>query len=111
MLDEVFGKSFVYRRGAATVPITAILSSRQVEGQAERGVRDTWNGVAFVCQAADLVLDGSRVTPQRDDEVLEPIAGGYRAFTVLPLPDKRVFEPLDAEGFQIAVFAKETGTE
>ncbi len=106
-MEEQFGKTFLYRRGVLSVELQASLGAHEMEADPDHGIVDSWHGHKFVAAAADLVLGGRTITPQRGDRILEPLAFGlYDIYEVVPLPKAREYDPIDAENFQLAIYCQ-----
>lgn len=106
-MEEQFGKPFLYRRGVLTCEILASLGSHEIEADPDAGIVNAWHGHKFVTEAAGLILAGQTITPQRGDQILEPLAGNlFDIYEVVPLPKAKEYEPLDAEGFQVAIYTQ-----
>ncbi len=106
-MEEQFGKLFLYRRGVLTCEILASLGSHEIEADPDAGIVNAWHGHKFVTEAAGLILAGQTITPQRGDQILEPLAGNlFDIYEVVPLPKAKEYEPLDAEGFQVAIYTQ-----
>ena len=113
VLDEVFAKTFLYRRAGFAISITASLQAHDIEADEANGIMESWHGHNFTVIAAELVgPDGTPFRPGSGDEIAEQTtSGGYRVYEVLPPPNKRVYEPVDAEETKLLVYAKLKGEE
>ena len=90
-----------------TCEILASLGSHEIEADPDAGIVNAWHGHKFVTEAAGLILAGQTITPQRGDQILEPLAGNlFDIYEVVPLPKAKEYEPLDAEGFQVAIYTQ-----
>ena len=67
-------RSVVYRRGAANVTLAASLGSTNTEFQDASGMIEQYQSRDFIVQAADLVLGGVTVLPQRGDRITDGAA-------------------------------------
>jgi hypothetical protein len=112
VLDEVFAKTFIYRRAGFAIPLPASLQAHDIEADETSGIMDSWHGHNFTLRTADLVLpDGTPFRPESGDEIAEQTTWGCRVYEVLPPPNKRVYEPVDAEETKLLVYAKLKGEE
>ena len=116
-LRDTFGSPFTYRRGTATVEITAEMSPHEEEEGSNRenihsSWRLKWRGVRFTTRGARLVIDEALITPIKGDEILDYLESGSAiVYTVLPPKDKPAYERIDAEGYEYLIYAKQTGIE
>lgn len=83
------GVSITYRRGVQSVSLTAVpgstllrLSDQYGSVKVERTDRD------YCLNAADLVISGTAITPQRGDEIVEDDGDKIRTYKVLPYGDE-----------------------
>jgi hypothetical protein len=111
-LRDTFGSPYTYRRGTATVDITAEMVPHEEEETNDRGFHTSWRGVKFTTRGARLVLDEALITPTKGDEILQYLESGSAiVYTVLPPKDKPPYERIDGEGYEYLIYAKQTGTE
>jgi len=112
VLQSQFGESFALRRGSLTTTIIAEMSLHEEEETDDRNFRTAWRGVRFTVTASDYVIGSDLCTPAKGDEFVHHNADGTATvYTALPPKGKKTFEKLDADGYQLLVYAKETGTE
>jgi len=64
----------VYSRGAANVTLRAALGSTNTEFQDASGMIEQYQSRDFIVQAAELVLGGVAVLPQRGDRITDGAA-------------------------------------
>jgi hypothetical protein len=85
VLADHAGQTVVYARGDDEASLVGTLTSPSSQSEAARlgtAAGLDLSAVDLVIQAADLVLDGSPVTPQVGDAVTATIAGSAHLFTV-----------------------------
>lgn len=72
-LDTTFetsdGETVTYRRGSATVSVTAVFGAAPAAQQDLNGAVIAWQGVEFYIAAADLLLGGTAIKPEIGDEI------------------------------------------
>jgi len=78
----------------------------EVESE-ERGFKLTWRGVKFTATATELLLAGEQITPTKGDTI---VSQDGIVFTVLPPKDKPAYEQI-GDGYELTIYAKQTGTE
>jgi hypothetical protein len=111
-LKRLCGETVIYCRGALEVSIAATVERYEIAGDEQDGFRGSWEGYTFGLTAAALILTGlGTIVPAADDRILRGAASPRRVYVVSPPPDKRVSEPIDADGTEIFVFAKYVGLE
>jgi len=101
-MDDKFGRSIVYQRGASSATITATFSRSELVTETTEGTRLDHTDRDFIFPAASLVLAGVAVTPQKGDRVTV----GEEVFEVLPIDGKQCYRTSDPQGTMIRVFAK-----
>lgn len=75
-------RAVVLVRGAQSVGFNAALGLSKVELQEVSGVLEQYTARDFIVQAADLVLGGVRVLPQRGDRITLALAGANCTYEV-----------------------------
>ena len=110
-LKSSVGKSIVYRRGDNTVPLTATVGSSVFEQRDDTDtVINQWEGRDFLILPADLVLDGSTVTPERGDQIVETVGGESLTYEVMSPGDEPVFRYTGPHRKQLRIHTKQVGT-
>jgi hypothetical protein len=115
-IDEVFAKSFFYRRKSTghSIPITATLDTHKIEAGTIDGTEfwDSWHGHRFDLASAQLVDAGVVFVPTSGDEIAEPMdGGGFTVYTLTKPPNGRVYDPIDAEERRMLVFTQQIRVE
>ena len=83
-LKEHASREVVYERGAEQVAVQATLGRTLLKlDDGYGGVRMEWTDRDFLVQAADLVLAGNAVLPQRGDKVRDTVGSQVFVFEVL----------------------------
>jgi len=107
-LQENASEAVIYRRGSDSVPVQATLGSqllrstdRQGFTKMERTERD------FIIRAADLILSGQLVKPQRGDivDILDP-DGSTDRFEVVPYGQDAPYRFSDPHQLMFRIHAK-----
>lgn len=83
-LKEHASRQVVYQRGAQQVTVQATIGRTLMKLEdGYGGIRMEWTDRDFLIQAADLVLGGAVVTPERGDRVLETVDTSTSVFEVM----------------------------
>jgi hypothetical protein len=103
-LKSAAGVSITYARGdSQSDPITAVVSQHDYEVVDEKsGLMTSVTMYDWTIAAADLVLNGSPITPWKSDS----ITGSLGAFQVLPIGKRPCYEWLDTSGLLLTVHTK-----
>lgn len=101
------GLAVTYRRGEASVAITAVPAATRVEvsdgsGVAVRATRRDW-----LVRAADLVLDGETVGPEVGDRIEMAAGDGGAVFEVQRLAGEGHVQACDALGAVLRVHTRQ----
>ena len=92
----------VYSRGGQSIEIAAALGSTTFEVSDEYGVIEKWESRDFLIAAADLMLGGVTVTPQRGDRV----TAGVKVYEVLAPGKEHVYRPADPYRVTLRIHTK-----
>jgi hypothetical protein len=95
-------QTVTYRRGGRSVSIAATKGRTASPTDSQFGILDI-NECDWIITASLIVLGGSVVQPQRDDEIIE--ADGQR-WHVLPTEGEQVFRPADPQGTLLRIHTK-----
>lgn len=77
-------RSVVYRRGADEVTVQAVIGRTLFKlNDGYGGIRMEWSDRDFLIVAADLVLGGKQVYPERGDKILETAGAKTYTYEVL----------------------------
>lgn len=106
-LDEVFGATVTYTRGAASVDVVALACDRDYELVRGDGYVELFRCRDFLLTIADLVLGSAAAVPGRGDTITETLGGVARTYTVVSLGDRPACE-IQPGGQKYLVHAKET---
>jgi hypothetical protein len=60
----------------------------------------------YIVHAADLVLNGLEFVPRSGDRIAETIQGVSCVFEVMPLGQKKEYEPFDTDGLMWLIHTK-----
>jgi hypothetical protein len=111
LVASVFGEDVLLRREGSEEEVTAEIAVHEEEETDDRGFRMAWRGVKVTILAADYKVDGEAVTPAKGDQIIRPADDGISViYTVLSRKNKPLYEKI-ADGRQLRVYAKETGSE
>lgn len=75
----------VYGRGAETVTVNAIIGRTEFDAADEYGITIRTESRDYLILAADLILDGSVVLPERGDTITETDGDFTLVYEVLPI--------------------------
>ena len=70
---KYLAKAVVYCRGQAEVEVLATAGRTTFEVESSTGVAERFESRDFIITAADLVLDGGAVVPERGDRIKETV--------------------------------------
>ena len=98
--------TIVYARGRSTVSVTAHPAMHEYEVVDEDGIVTVHLSRDYILHRADLIIAGDTITPRPGDRITETIADVSQEFEVLPIADRKEWEPLDAFDILIRVHTK-----
>ena len=61
----------------------------------------------YIVHAADLVVNGSEITPRAGDRITETIRGTSQTFEVMALGQLKEYEPCDTDGVLLRIHTKQ----
>jgi len=96
-------RTVTYCRGADSVQVAATVGRTVFEIDDGYGVIEKWESRDFLIAAADLVLGGVTVTPQRGDR----IADAGKVYEVLAPGKEDVSRPSDPYGMTLRIHTKQ----
>ena len=97
-----------YRRGNDSIDALKLVPARTQHDQyGEEDVQLTARDKDWIVLAADLVIGGSRITPQLKDEIDWLDGGAKRTFRVLPRTGDRCFRHTDQTELQLRIYTVE----
>lgn len=106
-LKAVAGLSVTYARGSDSVAVTASAAFHEYQIVDEEGFSASVLVRDYLLHAADLIIDGSVITPRAGDTITETINGVSQTFEVMPLDERRrEYEPLDTDGVLLKLHTK-----
>ena len=103
MRSEHLARQVTYSRGASSVEVAATLGQTTFEVQDAYGVVEKWESRDFLVTAADLVLLGAAVTPQRGDRITD----GGKVYEVLAPGKEDVYRLSDPYGVTLRIHTKQ----
>lgn len=105
-LKDHVGLSVVYQRGTSTVSITATASLHRYEVVDAEGFGITMLSRDYIVQAADLIINGSEVSPRPGDRIVETIRSVSQTYEVMAIGQMKEYEPLDTDGVLLKIHTK-----
>lgn len=103
--------TIVYRRGAATVQVAATIGRTLFEIDNGYGAVERTESRDYLLQAADLVLDGLVVLPQRGDQVRETVGQQTFVYEVLAPGKEPAWRYSDPYRQTLRIHTKHVATE
>jgi len=104
-------RTVTYRRGASTVEVLATVGATRFEADDGSGMVIEMESRDYLIAAADLVLDGQQVLPERGDQVLETRDGVTHVYEVMDLGPEKHFVTCDPDGRTLRIHTKFVGIE
>lgn len=108
-LRDHAGVSITYQRGTGTVALTATATLRQYEIVDHEGFSSTILVRDYIVHAADLVISGSAIAPRAGDQIHETIRSVAETYEVMPLGERKEYEPFDQDGTLLLIHTKRVG--
>lgn len=105
-LKDHAGVSVTYQRGTDSVTLTATPTLHEYEIVDQDGFASVILSRDYVVHAADLVLAGAEIAPRAGDQILETIRLVSQTYEVMPLGQKKEYEPLDRDGLLLLIHTK-----
>ncbi len=108
---EHLSRMVTYRRGLSSVEVPATVGATPFQADdgsgavIEQEIRD------YLVAAADLVLDGVQVLPERGDEIVEARDGVAHVYAVMDLGPEPHYRTADPSGRTLRIHTKLVGTE
>jgi len=102
------GRTVTYRRGTDTVAVTATIGRTEFEVDDEFGVLRKIESRDFLILAADLVLNGQAVLPERGDEIDETQGGVTYTYEVMAPGKEPHFRYSDPYRKTLRIHTKQT---
>jgi len=111
-LKEHAARTVVYRRGAGEVSVQATIGRTLLKlDDGYGGVRMEWTDRDFLIHAADLVLNGVAVLPERGDLIRETQGGKVIVYEVMAPGKEPPWRWSDVFRKVLRVHTKQVGTE
>jgi hypothetical protein len=112
MLKEHASRPVAYRRGADEVTVQATIGRTLLKlDDGYGGVRMEWTDRDFLIHAADLVLNGVAVLPERGDLIRETQGGKVIVYEVMAPGKEPAWRWSDVFHKVLRVHAKQVGVE
>lgn len=105
------GREVVYRRGAESAAVTATIGRTEFETIDEHGAVGKWEARDYLIHAADLLLGGAAVLPERGDRIEETQGNQTFVYEVLAPSNEPVWRYSDAYRTLLRVHTKHVATE
>ena len=106
-LREHASIAIVYRRRESSVELRAVVGRTDWAAEETEGPVLAWQGRDYLIEAADLVLDGERTTPQRGDLIEEATGDATLTYEVLAPPGQDVWRYSDPQRVRLRVHTKQ----
>ena len=111
VLPAAAGGEIVYQRGEDRVWLNATWGRTEFQVDTSDGVQIEYSDRDFIVAAADLVLSGIRITPQRGDRIT--LVGedqtDKQVFEVLAPGSAQPYRLCDPEGVMLRLYGKRIG--
>ena len=104
-------KAVTYCRGQAEVEVLATVGRTTFEIESSTGVSERFEARDFVITAADLVLDGVVVMPERGDRIKETAGSQTLVYEVVGPGSEPCWRYSDPYRLAIRVHTKQAGAE
>jgi hypothetical protein len=105
-LKQAAGAAITYRRGANSVPVTAVRGQSNIEIAQADGRVIQFTSSDWMIEAANLVINGTAVEPARGDTIEHMVGATTSTYEVLDPP----FKPMDAGATAYRVYTKRIRT-
>ena len=103
--------SVVYNRGVESVTVSATIGRTEFDLERDEVVVKQDSAKDFLIAAADLVLDGCQIEPQKGDLVRHVVGGVSKIYKVGEVRGLPAFEPADQYGITLRIHAFEQGKD
>lgn len=104
--SETAAVEIVYRRGAASASLSALVSLHQFDQEDTDGVITTVTAREYTIRAAELILSGLHTNPRPGDLIDEVIDDVTETYEVTPVAGAQEFEPADANRVMLVIRTK-----
>jgi len=109
-LQGFAGQTVTYHRGDASVSVTAVPGRSEYEVDTEYGIERSY-ARDFIVEAADLIISGSTITPQRGDLIKQTVGDDVLVFEVMAPASGVDCYNLDQTGTSTRIHTKQVDTE
>jgi hypothetical protein len=106
---KFLAKPVIYCRGQAEVEVLATVGRTTFEIESSTGVAERFEARDFIITAADLVLGGTVVTPERGDRIREVVGGQTLAYEVVGPGSEPCWRYSDAYRLAVRIHTKQVG--
>lgn len=106
-LKTAAGVSVTYARGPLSVSLTAVPTLHEYEVVDDEGFGIVMLSRDYLVHTEDLVLGGSEIAPRAGDRITETVGGVVDTYEVMPLGQKKEYEPADSDGLLLLVHTKQ----
>ena len=100
---QFLSRPVVYSRGADSVQVAVTVGQTEFEVQGADNVVEKWQSRDFLVTAADLVLSGVQVVPERGDRITD----GDKVYEVLSPANEDVYRLSDPYGVTLRIHTKQ----
>jgi len=107
---EHLTRAVTYRRGASSVQVAAMVGATRFEVDDGYGLVVEQEMRDYIIAAADLVLDGEQMLPERGDEILEERDGVTYVYEVMELGAQQHYRFCDPAGKTLRIHTKHVET-
>jgi hypothetical protein len=106
------GHSVTYQRGSVTVEVTAVYGKQLLKvADGRGGLRMEWSDKDFLILAEDLAVDGTRLIPQRGDQIIETIGETETTYEVMAPAGEPPWRWCDPYKTRLRIHTKQTTAE
>lgn len=105
------GVDITYRRGAASVSITAVIGQTEFASEIDEQSQATWVARDYLIASADLIIEGLQTLPQTGDTIEEEIGGKAITYEVLSMTSGQCYSFQDVQETELRVHTKKIGAE
>ena len=111
-LQSHAGQTVTYSRSGASVEVTATVGQSEYEASDVENYHTTIKMRDYIVNAADLVINGSAIKPQRGDQIRQVVDGETKVYEVLPpSSNSDVYENRDGREVIYRIHTKLVDTE
>jgi hypothetical protein len=106
-----FSRTVTYSRGSDSVSLSAGIGQTAFDAETSHGTVETYHSRDFLVTAADLILDGDTVTPERGDQITDtdPETSEVATYEVLCVGGKPQWRYSDPYQITLRIHTKKVG--